>query len=143
MFTPVHSRASSAYRRVGADTVVPGADSHHLVHLLFEELLQSIANARGALARRQIPEKCASITRAISILDEGLKGGLNLSAGGELAERLHALYDYCILQLTKANALNDDQLLIEARELLEPLARAWQEIRPQVSGKSAGAARRG
>ena len=57
MFTPVYSRASSAYRRVGADTAVPGADSHHLVHLLFEELLQSIANARGALARKQIPEK--------------------------------------------------------------------------------------
>ena len=35
MFTPVYSRASSAYRRVGADTAVPGADSHHLVHLLF------------------------------------------------------------------------------------------------------------
>ena len=142
MFTPVHSRASSAYRRVGADTVVPGADSHHLVHLLFEELLQSIANARGAMARKQIPEKCASVGRALSILDEGLKGGLNLAAGGELAERLNSLYDYCIIQLTKANALNDDALMVEVRDLLEPLAQAWQEIRPEVSGKAAGTARR-
>ena len=143
MFTPVHSRASSAYRRVGADTAVPGADSHPLVHLLFEELLQSIANARGAMARRQIPEKCASIGRAVSILDEGLKGGLNMSAGGELAESLNSLYDYCILQLTKANALNDESLLVEVRSLLEPLAQAWQEIRAEVSGKAAGVARRG
>ena len=143
MFTPVHSRASSAYRRVGADTSVPGADSHQLVHLLFEELLQSIANARGAMARKQIPEKCASIGRAVGILDEGLKGGLNMSAGGELAESLNSLYDYCILQLTKANALNDDTLLVEVRALLEPLAQAWQEIRPEVSGKAAGVARRG
>ena len=143
MFTPVHSRASSAYRRVGADTAVPGADSHHLVHLLFEELLQSIANARGAMARKQIPEKCASIGRAVSILDEGLKGGLNMSAGGELAESLNSLYDYCILQLTKANALNDESLLVEVRALLEPLAQAWQEIRPEVSGKATGTARRG
>jgi len=143
MFTPVHSRASSAYRRVGADTSVPGADSHHLVHLLFEELLQSIANARGAMARKQIPEKCASIGRAVGILDEGLKGGLNMSAGGELAESLNSLYDYCILQLTKANALNDETLLVEVRALLEPLAQAWQEIRSEVSGKAAGVARRG
>jgi flagellar protein FliS len=143
MFTPVQSRASSAYRRVGADTVVPAADSHHLVHLLFEELLQSIANARGAMARKQIPEKCASVGRALSILDEGLKGGLNMAAGGELAERLNGLYDYCILQLTKANALNDDALMVEVRDLLEPLAQAWQEIRPEVSGRPAGAARRG
>jgi len=143
MFTPVHSRASSTYRRVAADTVVPAADSHHLVHLLFDELLQSIANARGSMARKQIPEKCASISRAVSILDEGLKGGLNRSAGGELAERLDALYDYCILQLTKANALNDEALLVEVRGLLEPLAQAWQEIRPEVSGKSAKAARGG
>lgn len=143
MFTPVHSRASSAYRRVGADTAVPGADSHHLVHLLFEELLQSIANARGAMARKQIPEKCASIGRAVGILDEGLKGGLNMSAGGELAESLNSLYDYCILQLTKANALNDESLLVEVRSLLEPLAQAWQEIRSEVSGKAAGVARRG
>jgi flagellar protein FliS len=114
-----------------------------LVHLLFEELLQSIANARGAMARKQIPEKCASIGRAVGILDEGLKGGLNMSAGGELAESLNSLYDYCILQLTKANALNDETLLVEVRALLEPLAQAWQEIRSEVSGKAAGVARRG
>ena len=83
MFTPVYSRASSAYRRVGADTAVPGADSHHLVHLLFEELLQSIANARGAMARKQIPEKCASISRAVSILDEGRPNAGGHGVGGE------------------------------------------------------------
>ena len=143
MFTPVQTRASSAYRRVSADTSVVAADAHQLVTLLFQELMQSIANARGAMARKQIPEKCASIGRAVGILDEGLKGGLNMSAGGELAESLNSLYDYCILQLTKANALNDDTLLVEVRALLEPLAQAWQEIRPEVSGKAAGVARRG
>jgi flagellar protein FliS len=66
-----------------------------------------------------------------------------MSAGGELAESLNSLYDYCILQLTKANALNDESLLVEVRALLEPLAQAWQEIRPEVSGKAAGTARRG
>ena len=113
------------------------------MHLLFGELLQRIANARGAMARKQIPEKCASVGRALSILDEGLKGGLNMAGGGELAERLNGLYDYCILQLTKANALNDDALMVEVRDLLEPLAQAWQEIRPEVSGMAPGAARRG
>jgi flagellar protein FliS len=69
---------------------------------------------------------------------------LNLSAGGELAASLNSLYGYCILQLTMANVQNDESLLVEVRALLEPVAQAWQEIRPEVSGKkAAGTARRG
>ena len=143
MFTPVQTRASSAYRRVSADTSVVAADAHQLVTLLFQELMQSIANARGSMERKQIPEKCASISQAIRILDEGLRGSLNLAQGGEIAENLDALYNYCILQLTKANAFNDDAMLREVRDLIEPVALAWKEIRAEVSPQPAGAAARG
>jgi flagellar protein FliS len=130
MFTPAYARASSAYKRVGVETSVQNANPHHLVHLLFEELLQSISNARGAMARQQIAEKGAAIGKAVRILDEGLKAALDVDQGGELAENLSRLYDYCIIQLTSANARNDDDLLQEVRSLIEPVAQAWREINP-------------
>lgn len=130
MFTPAYARASSAYKRVGVETSVQNANPHHLVHLLFEELLQSISNARGSMARQQIAEKGAAIGKAVRILDEGLKAALDVEQGGELAENLSRLYDYCIVQLTYANARNDDDLLQEVRSLIEPVAQAWRDINP-------------
>ena len=107
------------------------------MHLLFEELLQSLSAARGALARQQIAEKGAAIGKAVRILDEGLRAGLNLKQGGELAGNLDRLYEYCIAQLTRANARNDDALLLEVRTLVEPLALAWQQIKPGASTAAA------
>ena len=130
MFTPSAYRASSAYKRVGVDTTVPGADSHRLVQMLFDEALESISAARGAMQRRDIPAKCALIGKALRIVDEGLKASLNTERGGELAGNLNSLYSYCAQKLMLANARNDEALLIEVRELLEPVAQAWRAISP-------------
>ena len=54
MFTSVNSRAASAYKRVAVETSVQGADPHTLVGLLYDALLQSIAQARGAMSRGDI-----------------------------------------------------------------------------------------
>jgi flagellar protein FliS len=130
MFTPSAYRASSAYKRVGVDTTVPGADSHRLVQMLFDEALESISAARGAMQRREIPAKCALIGKALRIVDEGLRASLNTDRGGELAGNLNSLYSYCVQKLMLANARNDEALLIEVRELLEPVAQAWRAISP-------------
>ncbi len=129
MFTSVKFRAASAYQRVAAETSVQGADPHHLVGLLFDALLQSIAQARGALARQDIPAKGQAIGKAVRILEEGLKAGLNTAQGGEIAANLRALYDYSIVRLTHANLRNDDQALAEVSALLEPVAQSWKQMK--------------
>jgi flagellar protein FliS len=133
MFTPAYARASSAYKLVNAETSVQSANAHHLVHLLYEELLQNLANARGSIARNDIPGKGVAIGRAVRVLDEGLKAGLNLSQGGDLAKNLSNLYDYCCRQLTMANLKNDEALLVEVKNLIEPIASAWRDIAPQAN----------
>lgn len=130
MYTAASSRATNAYRRVSAETSVQNANPHRLVHLLFEELLKNLAKARGAMARKDIAEKGAAISMSVRIIEEGLKAGLNPREGGELAQNLGRLYDYCVMQLTKANARNDESLIQEVRALVEPIALAWQEINP-------------
>lgn len=132
MFTPTFARASTAYKRVGAETSVQNANPHHLVHLLFEEFFQCLSTAQGALERKDIAVKGRAIGRAVRILEEGLKAGLNPEGGGELAVNLGRLYDYCVMQLTLANVRNDIALVQEVRKVIDPIAKAWAEINPSA-----------
>ena len=57
MYTPVSTRSASAYKRVAVDTGVQSADPHQLVGMLYDGLLQSLHQARGALARQDVAAK--------------------------------------------------------------------------------------
>ena len=49
MFTPASARAASAYKNVGLETSLNGADAHGLVNLLFAALIQSLNAAQAAM----------------------------------------------------------------------------------------------
>jgi flagellar secretion chaperone FliS len=126
---------ANAYARVGVETGAAGADPHHLVQMLFDGLLENIAKARGALRERDITTKGAAIARAVRIVNEGLRTGLNLAEGGRLAADLNELYAYITQRLTYAHAANNDAALDECRKLIEPLRDAWQAIAPSQNNK--------
>lgn len=136
MYTPVSSRAANAYRQVGVQSGVDSASPHRLIQLLFEGLLQNLHAARGAMQRGEIETKGHHLGKAVRILEEGLKGGLNRTQGGELALNLWALYDYCIQRLTLANLRNDMTAIEEVVTLVEPVAQGWTDIgtTPAVAG---------
>ena len=131
MFTSVNTRSASVYKRVAVETGVQAADSHRLVGMLFDGLLQSLAAARGAMERGDLVVKGEQIGKAVRIVEEGLKAGLD-PAGGEMAQNLGALYAYSVRCLTEANLRNDTQALAEVAGLIEPVAQAWQDIRTQA-----------
>ena len=132
MFSPVSSRAASAYRQVGVQSGLESASPHRLVQMLFDGLLQNLNTTIGALQRGDIELKGQEIGRAVRILEEGLKGGLNREQGGELAANLGALYDYCVQKLTFANLRNDVQAVEEVITLMSPIAKSWQEIGTEI-----------
>ncbi len=132
MFTSVNTRAASAYKRVAVESSIEAADPHQLVHMLFDALLQAVARARGALERGDLAEKGEQIGRAVRIIEEGLKAGLNQDGGGDMARNLGALYAYSVRRLTEANLRNDGAALAEVVGLIEPVAQAWQDIRSQA-----------
>ncbi|MFT3858033.1 MAG: flagellar export chaperone FliS [Aquabacterium sp.] len=121
---------SSVYRQIDIETGVSGASAHHLITLLFNGALDAIAQGKGALLSRNIETKCTAITKAVRIVDEGLKAGLDMKAGGELAGQLHALYSYIVMRLTQANLRNDADALDECVRLLSPIREAWVAIAP-------------
>ena len=139
MFTAPHPSAfgrshgfANAYARVGIETSVNSASAHKLIELLFNGFMDSIALARGAMRAGQIEAKGKAIGRAARIVEEGLKAGLDLEAGGRLAADLDALYAYISLRLLTANLRNDEKALDECARLIEPLREAWIAIGPQV-----------
>ena len=131
MFTSVNTRSASVYKRVAVETGVQAADSHRLVGMLFDGLLQAVAAARGAMERGDLVVKGEQIGKAVRIVEEGLKAGLD-PAGGEMAQNLRALYAYSVRRLTEANLRNDPSALAEVATLIEPVAQAWQDIRGQA-----------
>ena len=130
------SAVSSAYRLVGVETGVSTASPHQLVAMLFDGFRDSIAQARGALQAGRIEDKGRAIGRAVRIVNEGLKAGLNLEGGGALAADLQALYSYVLLRLTHANLHNDDAALDECNRLMEPLRSAWAGIGAQAGSRA-------
>jgi flagellar secretion chaperone FliS len=124
--------AGNIYRRIGVETLAATATPHQLVLMLFDGFRDAVAQARGAMIDRQYEAKGKAIGRAIGIVGEGLRGGLNLEAGGKLAADLEALYSYVCLRLTHANLHNDLAALDECERLLQPLRAAWIAIGPQA-----------
>ena len=127
---------SSVYRQIGVQTAINGASPHQLVVMLFNGLFESIGRARAAMANNDIEAKCAAITKSVRIVDEGLRGALDLTQGGKLAQDLHDLYAYVTLRLTRANLKDDEAALEECAALLQPLRDAWTAIRPQAIGRA-------
>ncbi|RZL08079.1 MAG: flagellar export chaperone FliS [Rubrivivax sp.] len=138
MFTSVKSRAASAYKRVSADTGVSTADPHQLVGMLFDALIQSLNAARGAMERGEIEAKGQAIGKAVRILEEGLKGALNLAQGGEVARNLNGVYAYAVMRLSMANLRNDRAMVAEVLDLIEPLADSWKQIRGAAATPATG-----
>lgn len=133
MFISVSSRSASAYQRINVETAVSQASPHQLVNLLLEGLLKNIGGARAALKRGDMAAKGEQITKAVRIIDEGLKPALNLAQGGDIAANLNGLYGYCSLRLTEANLRNEDAALADVVRVIEPLADGWKQIGGQVA----------
>ncbi|MDM9651009.1 flagellar protein FliS [Pseudomonas indoloxydans] len=115
------------YQNVNRNAQVVEASPHRLIQMLLEGGLDRIAQARGALERKQIALKGELIGKAVAIIG-GLREALDLKAGGELAANLDALYDYMMRRLTEANIHNDPQRLDEVAGLLRQVKSGWDGI---------------
>ena len=135
MFRSPSSRSADVYRRINVETTMHTIDQYQIVCLLYEGVLQSLATARGALARGDVKTKCNAVSRALRIIEEGLSTGLDRVDGGELAQNLSVLYDYCTRRLILANAHNDDAILQEVQRLMEPVAQGWMAMKSNAGAQ--------
>lgn len=129
MFGMMRNPAAS-YATVSVDVAIETANPHRLVLMLFDGAIAAIVVSKSQMAAGDIALKGSNISRAIDIVANGLKASLDMASGGELAERLAALYDYITQRLLWANLKNEPAALDEAMNLLKELREAWEQITP-------------
>ena len=134
------NQRASMYAKVGLETDVQSATPHRLVAMLFDGVFDAMAQASQAIQSGNIELKGRSLIRAVRISDEGLRAGLDLSAG-QLATDLRELYGYVCMRLTQANLKGDLAALEECQRLLTPVREAWAAIGNTPAALGAGVAR--
>jgi len=124
---PASRRSIEHYRKTGLQAKVSEADPHQLISLLLDGACQRIALASACLGQGDIARKGTAIAGACAIIGH-LNETLDHAAGGEIAERLSALYDWLLRHLTEANLRNDAAALQESLEILGGIQSAWNAI---------------
>jgi len=112
--------------RAGAVATAPPAQ---LVTMMFDAALAAVARAEQALGRDTaapdvVARVHADLTRAQDIVLE-LQLSLDHDAGGEIADSLAALYEFCLERLVSANSRKDPRPLAAVTMVLGDLRTAW------------------
>jgi|SRR5450631_1922908 len=125
--------AAQAYIRVGLETGVIAASPHGLVLMLFDGALCAVSDADVHLLHGRVADKGEAISRAISIINQGLRASLDQTQGGKIAGYLLELYDYMSRRLLFASLKNDRTALREVTQLLGELRSSWAAIGSTVN----------
>jgi flagellar protein FliS len=133
-------RGANAYANIGVETGVIAASPHKLITMLFDGALVAIAMGQKYMKAGDIKNKGESITKAILIIESGLRASLNKNVGGEIAMNLDSLYEYMGRRLLSANIENSQATLDEVHDLLDGLRDAWEQITPSAADSSKAAA---
>ena len=122
------AKGTQSYAKIEVESAVMSASQQQLVIMLFDGALSALVRARLFLQDGNIPAKGLAISKAINIIENGLKVGLVESNGDELTQNLIALYAYMVRRLLHANVNNDASAIEEVETLLRNIADGWKEV---------------
>jgi flagellar protein FliS len=137
MFGSMYSGAN-AYAKVGVETGVVAASPHKLIVMLYDGAILSLNMALQHIRAGQVAAKGQAISKAITIVESGLRASLNKEVGGEIAINLDSLYAYMVKRLIEANLGNKEELIEEVQRLLQDLRETWNRIDPAAGSAAAG-----
>ncbi|YCH30596.1 flagellar export chaperone FliS [Erwinia sp. D4-22] len=124
-------QGTHAYAQVDLHSKVAGATPHQLITMLFEGAHSAIVRARLYFENGNIAKRGEMISKAINIIDNGLRSALDHEKGQQIARDLDALYHYMSRTLLQANLNNDPSQLTHVDEILMNIAETWKEIEPR------------
>ncbi len=124
----MNQRGVNVYAQVGLETGVLAANPNKLIIMLYEGAITACNSAIVYMQNKDIPNKGAMFSKAIMIIESGLRLSLDKQAGGEVATSLDSLYAYMSHRLIIANIRNQPELVNEVIKLLTELKSAWESI---------------
>ncbi|MCT4706635.1 flagellar export chaperone FliS [Enterobacteriaceae bacterium H11S18] len=122
------ARGTQAYAKMEVESAVMSASQSQLVSMLFDGALNALVRARLFLQDGNLEGKGLSLSKAINIIDNGLKVGIDEASSDELTQNLLALYTYMVRRIFEANMQNDISAIEEVENLLRNIADAWKEV---------------
>lgn len=121
------AKGTQAYAQIGVESAVMSASQQQLVTMLFDGALSALIRARLFLQDGNLEGKGLSLSKAINIIENGLKIGLEEESKDELTQNMLALYAYMVRRLLQANLRNDSGAVEEVEGLMRNIADAWKE----------------
>ena len=115
-----------AYKQSEVNYVEGINSAHGRVTLLFDILLSAIEK----LIEKHPKTEFISFGKGVNSINI-LMDSLDMEAGGELAENLLSLYDYCNRELKKYLEVKDVEKLKEIQNIISSLAESWNSIEPK------------
>nr|WP_321242369.1 flagellar export chaperone FliS [uncultured Tolumonas sp.] len=122
----MYNKNLKAYKSNGVQADLSVADPHRVIQLMMQGLLERLAQAKGAIDRRDFEAKSQLISKAMALVN-GLQDSLDFSQG-QIAHDLASLYIYMNERLMDASRNMDKAAIDEVANLVITIKSAWDQI---------------
>ena len=128
------AKGTQAYAQIGVESAVMSASQQQLVTMLFDGVLSALVRARLFMQDNNQQGKGVSLSKAINIIENGLRVSLDEESKDELTQNLIALYSYMVRRPSLMNHAPHLyfawQQLVEKSQLMLRLAteEQWDEL---------------
>lgn len=122
-----YGNAADTYRR----NQIMSASPEKLIVLLYDGAIQQLNRAKAGLDgdSKQSADVGIALGKAMAILGE-LRSSLDLERGGEIAQNLDRLYDFCLDQVYTTNIERSADPIEPPIRVLRTLKEGWDAIVP-------------
>ncbi len=117
----------AAYRQGAVLAATPG----ELVVMLYDGARRFLRQANVAMREGQV-ERAHNTLRRAELIIAHLDGILDFDQG-EVPERLHTIYQFCLAHLNAGRREQDAGKLEEVSELLGELREAWAQVAEEIA----------
>lgn len=124
----VASSGVNEYKRINLETGVVDANPLRLLVMLYDGAIEACQTGLLHMQQGNIEKKGESLSRAIMIIESGLRLSLDKNASEEIATSLDRLYGYMSNRLYLAHMHNQPDHVHETVKLLNELRSAWLAI---------------
>jgi len=122
-----NAASPNAYRQGAVLAATPG----ELVVMLYDGARRFLRQANIAMREGEV-ERAHNTLRRAELIVAHLDGILDHEQG-QISERLHAIYQFCLAHLNSARLSQDPAKLEEVSGLLGELRDAWAQVAAEVS----------
>lgn len=107
------------------------ANSHRLVQMLYQSILEKLAVVKGCIDRKDTISKMQLNTK-LQLLFVELRKSINFELGGEISLNLDNLYEYCARKTAEGIIGDDKKIIDEVIDLIGIIKDSWDKIEKQA-----------